>query len=311
MYFFGNDEENNFFEENQFDGDELIFSRPHNTYTNYNEVPSPNNAFIWQSLSNYHRDPDAIINEYIKENVFSSPIKREEENEEEIKSNQCNIQNNKVQEVIENIEKSCKFQSSIQTSNQSTDDKTKLGKNIPKERNIEEIIKKFKGKVQIRTDYLKKKYKVFLSRFAKSFLNSLLKKFDLENSFGTFSLPNSKDFTGNVTDTVNYKFLQITVREMFTIGKDRISGGSLQVKNNKLIEKIFDSSSKKVKGLKDFLNLTVENMITLFEDSKKFNEFINDEQVIFLDYYFQKEKGEEYSFRKKGGFVKVIKLCRM
>lgn len=309
MNFFENDE-NSFGLNNQMNEDDMVF----------NQLSNSNNLNFNNYFEIFPQKAENDLKKF-KENFFmflNEPIEEEREmndNNEGIKSIHCDIKNNisgdiiekeKKEEIISKPNKSCPFLSiSNQSLNRSTDTKTK----VDNDSRLEEILKKYEGKLEIRTDYLKKKYKVYLGQFAKTKLNDLLKKANLKKNFGAFSLPNSKEFTGNVNDSVNNGLLQISVKEMISLGKDKKKGGSLQAKNDRIIKKIFESDENKFTNLKDFLNLSVQNLIGLFEESDKFDEFANkDEITIYLDYYLKKEKGEEYSLRKKGGFIKVIQI---
>lgn len=278
----------------------------------------------------------------IKDIFFSSPINIEKKNE--------NGNDEEKSDVIDNINfwgnnipepektKNCdkfKKQSSTEIEKKTTNTKTQKTflplqkkrekssegeeiqeikeedpKELPKNnendmKKMKEIIKKFEGKVERRTDYSKKNYKVHMVQFAKEYANGLLSKAGKLKTFGAFSLPNSREFTGNVKDSRNYEFLSFSVKDMFTLGKEK-NGGSLQVKNQKLIEKILEVEN--LYELKMFLRSTIENLIELFEESKKYREFCDEEKTIYLDYYFQKEKG--FSLRKKGGFLRLVKIYR-
>lgn len=295
------------------DPDDLIFSRQDNNSQEFNLIEIPN----------FHNNL-MLINEEKEKGFLSvlNPINvpNNEEEEKREKVNEAkerltdtyfvelkNIQNEKTENVNSlKIYNNCKkeiFKNEAQIEKKSTNFSSE------EKTNIETIIEKFNGKMQYRLDYLKKKYKVFLVKYAKNCINSLLKIEGLDKVLGTISLPNSKMFTGNVNDSVNYGFLQKSVKEIFILGKQLQNGGSLQRKNNVLIEKIFkrNGNSENEVKIKRFLNLSAENMIELFEGSKMFQQFSQDEQVIFLDYYFQKEKKGEYSLREKGGYVKLLK----
>lgn len=308
-------EEESSIEENKghpsLDPDDFIFSRMNeNMNQDFNELNISNQNYNFpvpsQKNENYFLtflNPNITQNnqeekENESKNTPSIYLKETVEINNEKKENEQIVNNNR-------IDKKEIFKTGDQLENKSTATFTPEEKKA----SIEEILKKYKGKIQIRTDYLKKKYKVFLVQYAKAYLNSKLIKEGLDKTFGTFSLPNSKAFTGNVKDSINHEFLRFSVKDIFTLGKNLPTGGSLQEKNERLIKAIFDRNSNNINLLKikSFLNLSLENMIQKFEESKVYEKFSEDEEVKYLDYYFQKEKRGEHSLTKKGGYLKYLK----
>ena len=163
-----------------------------------------------------------------------------------------------------------------------------------------------------RMDMAKKHFKVRISQFATDTLNKLIKESILyETIRDSFHLPNSKLFTSKVTECINYKSLNYTIKDIFIIGKDT---EELQRKNFKTISKIYKIFEKyeklpeNLKKVKDFLEMRFEDLIKMFYDSVEFNTFKNDKKTIFFDDGTKAQEG--FSLLEDYGLIKLFKLLK-
>lgn len=228
-----------------------------------------------------------------------------------IQEDKSNTEYKEEAKVKEDIDSSNKKENGNDQIKSCTEKQEKLNETIIvlSSEELESIKKKYLNIIQYRTDYYIKYFKVSFSKWLKDFANKLLSKWSSKKKTDCFCSPNSKSFTGNSKESANYAFLSEKIQNIFIYGKDT-QGGSLQIKNEKLINKIFacPSTGKCDCGLdelQNFLNLNLEEVYEKYYSSKEFIKFCNEEKTMFFDYYFEKEKG--FSLRKKFGFINMIK----
>lgn len=154
-----------------------------------------------------------------------------------------------------------------------------------------------------RIDYLFKKEKVAASEKMTKEANSRMAK--LNHKFFKFSKPNSKEYTAVTKGEKNRAWLELPMKEIFTLGKDA-KNGSLQKNNLNVIEKIEElEKDEKNASIKEFLEMTLEDFyIQIFFESEEFKKFCEDEEIKRLDEEFQRQKG--YSIREKNALIKFI-----
>ena len=154
-----------------------------------------------------------------------------------------------------------------------------------------------------RMDMTKKHWKTQISNYAKDKINKLIEESDLPKELKQpIHSPNSLKFTANTTVTANAKFLKFNLIEVFTIGKEN---EKLQKQNDENITKIFEYFnreenfilSESQRKIKEFFEMSYEDLIKNFYDSYEFIDFKNDEKTIFYDDGIIKQ--EKYSLLKK------------
>ena len=128
-----------------------------------------------------------------------------------------------------------------------------------------------------------------------------------------FHMPNKFEYQGNSKDKNNKEFIKKTIKEVFMdYDNNEDEGVSRQNNNKNLIENIYKIENfpfkKKLDALKDFLDMTIENVIEEYYDSPKFEKFKNERDIKFYDRKFYQEKYRNYSMLdKNNGFLKLVK----
>lgn len=192
-----------------------------------------------------------------------------------------------------------------QRENSSTKNSSKKGKN--------QIVKKNKFKTERkqknlptywRFDMVKKHWKSHINNYGKDFINKEIKESDLPNDLKKIiHKPDSLKFTANITVSSNCQFLKLSLREVFTLGKQT---EKLPKQNDENISAIFNylekngnNISQAMKRIKSFFEMSYEDLIKMFYDSPKFTEFKDDEKTKFYDEGTIKQEGfsllEQYS----------------
>ena len=173
---------------------------------------------------------------------------------------------------------------------------------------------KEKKQIEWRMDYTKKHWKTRISDYAKEEINKYITESDLPKELkNLIHSPHSKKFSANPVVTANYKFLNYNLFQIFTIGKE---DGKLQRQNEENITKIFeyiekvgyDNISESLRKIKNFFEMSYEDLIRKFYDSYEFIDFKNDETTIFYDEGVKKQ--EKFSLLKDYGLIKLFKMIQ-
>jgi hypothetical protein len=165
-----------------------------------------------------------------------------------------------------------------------------------------------------RMDMVKKHWKSKISDYAKDKLNELIERSELPNKIKqTIHVPDSKKFTSNVTVTANAQFLDYNMIDIFTIGKDTENLPKQNFHNISQILEYFrkvgyDKLSDNLRTLKDFLEMSYEDLIRMFYNSYEFLEFKNENKTIFYDEGLIKQ--EQFSLLKEYGLIKLFKMIK-
>ena len=232
-----------------------------------------------------------ILDKNTRDNIFLKilNIKNETKSDENLshsKVKKVNL-NREDNEIIPNINKSEKlFENEHSTAWNSKD--------IPKKRKY------------FRVDDAKIHFKVAINKFALNKLNSMIKKSCLSNKLKKkFHVPNYTLFTSNVRELDNSEFLSYQLKDILTIGKEQ---NFWQGNNYYNIQRIFNNRKfpEETKKIKDFLNLTYEDIIRLFYESENFQKFKDDELTEFFDEGIKKEKN--ICLLKDYGLIKLFKM---
>ena len=175
-------------------------------------------------------------------------------------------------------------------------------------------LQKEKKQIEWRMDNTKKHWKTRISNYAKEEINKYISESDLPKELkNLIHSPHSKKFSANPVVTANYKFLNYNLFQIFTIGKE---DGKLQRQNEENITKIFeyiekvglDNISESLRKIKNFFEMTYEDLIRKFYDSYEFLDFKNDETTIFYDEGIKKQ--EKFSLLKDYGLIKLFKMIQ-
>ena len=199
--------------------------------------------------------------------------------------------------------------------NSSTNPSSKKGKNQISNRYKFKTQKKQKNLPSYwRFDMVKKHWKSHINDYGKEIINEEIKKSDLPNELKKLiHKPDSLKFTANITVSDNYKFLGLSLREVFTLGKKT---EKLPKQNDEYISLIFnyfemignDNLSESMKKIKSFFEMSYENLIKMFYDSPNFIEFKNDSKTKFYDDGTKAQEG--FSLLEKYSLVNLFKMLQ-
>ena len=161
-----------------------------------------------------------------------------------------------------------------------------------------------------RNEYYIKKFKVeCFSNFATNKLNYFLKscEFPKRLNLNKIYMPNNKAFTSIANQKKNKAFLSIPIKDIFSMKNGE---GQSQEKNALNFITIFNSRNEAgniqaYDRLVEYLNMTMEEVIIDYYNSKEFENFITNEKIIEFDIEFYKEK--KFSILKDFGFLRLIK----
>ena len=125
--------------------------------------------------------------------------------------------------------------------------------------------------------------------------------------------PNSLSFTANVKAKDNYGFLSEAIKDIFSIGKET---EDLQKQNFDAFTKIFNYFNKigndrlpeSLQKLKDFLEMSYEDLIRMFYDSDDFITFKEDYMTKYHDEGTKDQEG--FSLLEDYGLIKVFKTLK-
>ena len=259
--------------ENYLPSKEIFYNSPHN-YDEKNNFPD--NEIKTQTVSREREN--TIFNDYFFfMDLYNKPVP-----------------------IKEKIEKD-------EISRKSTDDKSLLIKKcifgINSHKNIEP-----------RIDYAIKYFKVNVIKFIKEYGNILIKICDFPNKLKKLRLfsPSYKYFTGNSNEKDNKLFINFNLETIFCYPEGNKNDNRLQRQNKETIkcfkeyieEKYKEEIPEKYQKLLNYLNMTFQDAIVLFYESKQFKDYSSSSKTIFLDKYFIKAKG--FSLLEKNGFLKLI-----
>ena len=196
--------------------------------------------------------------------------------------------------------------------NSSTKITSKKGKNQIVKGNTFKTEKKQKNlPAYWRFDMAKKHWKSHINDYGKDIINKIIKESDLPNELKIkIHKPDSLKFTANVTVSENLKFLSLSLREVFTLGKE---SGKLPRQNDENISAIFNyfkknNLSESMKRIKSFFEMSYEDLIKSFYDSPKFTEFKDNEKTKFYDDNTIKQEG--FSLLEQYGLIKLFKMLQ-
>ncbi len=165
-----------------------------------------------------------------------------------------------------------------------------------------------------RFDATKKYWKSKISQFGEERLNKLIKESDLPETLKIpIHKPNSLSFTANVKAKDNYGFLSEALKDIFSIGKET---EDLQKQNSDAFTKIFNYFNKigndrlpeSLQKLKDFLEMSYEDLIRMFYDSDDFITFKEDYMTKYHDEGTKDQEG--FSLLEDYGLIKVFKTLK-
>ena len=169
-------------------------------------------------------------------------------------------------------------------------------------------------KIEPRIDYAIKYFKVNVIKFIKEYGNILIKLCDFPNKLKKLRLfsPSYKYFTGNSNEKDNKLFINFNLETIFCYPEGNKNDNRLQRQNKETIkcfkeyieENYKEDIPEKYQKLLNYLNMTFQDAIVLFYESKQFNDYSSSSKTIFLDKYFTKAKG--FSFLEKNGFLKLM-----
>ena len=191
----------------------------------------------------------------------------------------------------------------------STNDKSNdINKSIFRINNQKEI--------EPRIDYAIKNFKVDAIKYLKEYGNQLIKNCNFQNKLKKLKLfsPSYKYFTGNSNLRENIHFLYFSVEQIFSYPdrKTLKNDNRLQRQNKEIIKNFKEYIEKKYpdevpetfQKLIDFFNMTFQDSIKLFYESKQFENHSSSIKAKFLDGQFIKAK--EVSLLEKNGFLKFL-----
>ena len=163
-----------------------------------------------------------------------------------------------------------------------------------------------------RFDMAKKHWKSNISDYATKYINNLINQSDLPKGIKKYiHKPNSSKFTSNIKVSDNFYFLEYKLIDIFTLGSSK---NNLQEKNKRNISEIlkyfekigFNNVSENMRKIKAFFEMTYEDLIRKFYDSRKFIEFKSNRKTIFFDKNFIEQEG--FSLLKNYGLINLFKM---
>ena len=178
----------------------------------------------------------------------------------------------------------------------------------PNSRKDDDDSKKSGSRKYFRVEDAKKHIKKAISQFATQELNRLIKSSELGTKFKKpIHLPNYKLFTSNSKELDNLDFLSFSLKKVFIYGK---KDGNRQDKNEKNLSRILEYKKypEKTKKIKEFLDLTYQDIIKLFYKSSNFEEFRNTKLTQFFDEGIKSQK--KISLLEDEGLLKLFEMTK-
>ncbi len=172
-------------------------------------------------------------------------------------------------------------------------------------------------KFQYRLDYYKKAFKVHCFKHLTKFLNFLISKCAFPNELRNKKIckPNNESFTSNAKEEDNFKFLSMSLKDIYCYVKngEKDKGISLQKNNKKLIDQMIryieskkNDNNKDLENLNKYLNMSMEEYIKIYYGIEEFQKFCKEEKIQFYEKEFIKEK--KFPMLKDYGFLRLIKM---
>ena len=161
---------------------------------------------------------------------------------------------------------------------------------------------KIKCKKKYRKNIIKKYYIKHFIRFLKKYGNILIKKTKLQTKFhkDKLSIP-TKSLILLLINEDNLNILLFTVKDIFCYK---------QIKNEKIINNLLDYINEppykdNYDKIISFFNMNIQDACELFEESKEFNQYMNNQKIIMHNKDFKQKFG--FCLIEKNGFIKMIK----
>ena len=183
--------------------------------------------------------------------------------------------------------------------------------NITTEKGIREKYKvKYKKKC-IKT-IAKKCYIKYFIRFLKKYGNNLIKKSKVQKKFNNNKLFSpTKSLISFLINENNTNILLFTVKDIFCYKNKNLKNNS-QIKNEKYINNVldyinefYDEDKENYANIISFFNMNIQDACELFEESKRFECYKTNQNIIIHNEAFKQKYG--FCLIEKNGFIKLIK----
>ena len=186
-----------------------------------------------------------------------------------------------------------------------------IKKNEKKYEKIFEITKVIKKKNKLpkypRIDDYKILWRAKINKWHKSILNNEIKESDLPESLKkNIYSPNYKKFTEKIKSDDTFKDLKKPMSAILCLGKEEDNKRKENYENIEAIKNFYkENPNKNVGKIIKLLDLTYEEVIEKFYESKEFDELKRDEVAIFYDEELVKQKN--MSLFEKNGLIQLFK----
>ena len=176
---------------------------------------------------------------------------------------------------------------------------------------------KSQRKIEPRIDYAIKNFKVYLCKYLKDYGNKIIKQCDFPKKLKNLKLFSAsyKYFTGVSNEKENKIFFNFTIEKIFSYpeGKIEKNNNRLQRQNKEIIKSLKDYIDEKYSNkipdkfqqLLNYFNMTFQEAIVNFYESKKFEDYSSSPKTRYLDEQIIKAKG--FSLLEKNSFFKLMK----
>ena len=186
-----------------------------------------------------------------------------------------------------------------------------IKKNEKKYEKIFEITKVKKKKNKLpkypRIDDYKILWRAKINKWHKSILNNEIKESDLPESLKkNIYSPNYKKFTEKIKSDDTFKDLKKPMSAILCLGKEEDNKRKENYENIEAIKNFYkENPNKSVGKVIKLLDMTYEEVIEKFYESKEFDELKRDEVAIFYDEELVKQKN--MSLFEKNGLIQLFK----